>query len=692
MEKNKKGISLGIQIFISSFVPIILVSIVFIFIFLSNFNTSAMNNLRGNSTSTNQKIASVLSSNLVPSMYMINNLSGVIPEIDDDEILLSTLKNVHNLQDVDTTIYYGTKDFRNGGIGRYVDSSDWDPPEDWIPVQRDWYKSAVANRGKVILTDPYVDTMTEDICVTVAKAVEINGQIEGVVAADLYINDFASTIKKLKGDAPSKTYAITRDGLYVTADDINDIMEKNFFDSCEFDISLLSQSVGVEVKNGKYLSFAPITGTPFMLVTYGDTSEYTNQFSKLLLRTIAIIFILFLFVFAITLLVSRRLRIIFKQLVERCALMASGDFRKGDFPDYYTTREADALAKGFDQLASNMSELATGILDSTRSLNDTISSLNESSSEINLNSQEAAVSINQMTQILAEEQKSIEDENHAVSVIVNEAETLKQEIQIQSDILEESNKNIENIVSQIGRVGNTTITASAHVENLVQATTENKTKLEASVQEILEVKSESVALQEMNSVISAVAEQTNLLAMNAAIEAAHAGEAGKGFAVVADEIRKLAETTATQANESSTQLAAIQNRIASIAVSSELVSNSFANTLDKVSELEKIIQTLNEVANEQNAQAKIVSASLDQIRSSSEKVKKSTDSITNRTEDAFTICNSLSQMSDQTNVGLRKCQEAAGNLRQRAEIISSETGSAKAKVEDLAVSASEFKV
>lgn len=148
--------------------------------------------------------------------------------------------------------------------------------------------------------------------------------------------------------------------------------------------------------------------------------------------------------------------------------------------------------------------------------------------------------------------------------------------------IEQTSSAVEEISASIERISQE---STSRFQDMLDLASLSKTGQDEMASTLNVIGSVTAGIDDLHSfleIINDIAGKTSILSMNAAIQAAHAGEVGKGFAVVADEIRRLAESSATNASGIAKKLKVLIDAIHRAQQSSQKTSAILTETEEKV--------------------------------------------------------------------------------------------------------------
>jgi len=241
-------------------------------------------------------------------------------------------------------------------------------------------------------------------------------------------------------------------------------------------------------------------------------------------------------------------------------------------------------------------------------------------------------------QIIQDLRKNSKQVTHASAQMEKASISIAEGSQQQAASIEETSASLEEISSQIKLNASNSLQA----DRLMKEGNHTMNNLAQSMEKMNE------ASEETGKIIKTIDEisfQTNLLSLNAAVEAARAGTAGAGFAVVADEVRKLALRAADAAQNTSTLVEGIINRVKE--------GSNFVNETKKV--FQKIGHLIGDIASASNEQSKgieqlhLAMNELDSVvqknASVSEEAATSSGKLNDQSEEVMQIVNKLAQIT-----------------------------------------------
>lgn len=521
---------------------------------------------------------------------------------------------------------------------------------DYDPTQRDWYIDAVANKGNLTYSDPYIDAFTGKNIITISKTVEQNGNIIGALAIDVALEDLSSILSSIKVGENGYLHIIDSKGVTVAHPDSQELSKESAKEMPWWnDVLDKEQDFETYEIQGKkeYIGHTTDDKRGWKILVNLDEKELLDDVNKLRLIIQIIVGIIGISSLIVSLFVVKWINNNINKILKAFEKVSEGDLLAN--AEVNTGDEFQTLAEGFNSMVDTIKNLVLDINNSSDIILSTSDNMSASANETSIAIDEISITIDQLAQGTVNQ---AEDINEGV-IGINK---LAQEIQ-----------DIEELANNMNRISLETNALSQDGLKYMNKLTERTREVNISTGDMSKVINEmNQATGEIGIIteaINGISSQTNLLALNAAIEAARAGDAGRGFAVVADEIRKLAE-------QSSVATGKIQELIEDIKKKSELAVHSMDNTQIIVRDQGEAVEDTREIFSKILESINNLMEGIESVKYTIEDTNKDTDNIVNTmtsiaavAEESSASTEEVSASAEEINATMTEFNETALKLK-----------------------------
>jgi methyl-accepting chemotaxis protein len=554
-------------------------------------------------------------------------------------------------------------------------------PSGYDPRTRPWYKTAVANQGKVMWTEPYKDAESGQIVTTASLAFKNDKGQLGVLELDLSYDNISKTAADMKVGRTGSVTLIHKGGTVVTSDG----KSKNFTFKQGKNIkgTAVYQKIA-QAKDNKGLLQVADAGTiyydkgnsnsdnwSFAVV---DQNDLNSELHSLIVISLVVTIIMLFVVVLYASYTSKVLKSTIAIYIKRFEDASQGKFFK---IKPFKTGKIFGLLANTEKLGLEFSSPDKNGQEFNRisyHYNEMVDALGKSVNEVQNGSDNVAGKSNSLLGLSQQTNKATEEVAQAITGIAQVTTSQAQEtsdsvgqLKHLSEVIKSLHKNVKQMndrSANAGKLNQQNLEISDQVADNWNQELAKMQELEGSVSELNE---QVQNINKIVNVIGGISRQTNLLALNASIEAAGAGEAGKGFAVVAAEIRKLSD----QSKDSTKEIGEILGKIR--VDSEEMVKKMGASVAGGKQQTKLIDQAIGSSKNVSEVNQKLIddiqeieqaSGKIAEVQS---KIEESLENISASTEENSAGAEEVSANSEEVQATMEEFTNHVAELQKTAK-------------------------